>query len=170
MDDPTVNWSEERYKEIEMKIRPFLRFSSCDVKKDVLFLPVSGLMGSNWKSRIDKSVCSWWDGVSLFEALDGVEVVESVRNAREPKGPFRLPIIDKFKEMGSVGLIGRVESGKIFEGDNLLVMPNKAFQVKVIASFCDEYNRVSFAGPGENLRIILSSIEEKEFLKGFCFD
>lgn len=36
----------------------------------------------------------------------------------------RLPIIDKFKDMGTV-VMGKVESGSVSEGDSLLVMPNK---------------------------------------------
>lgn len=35
-----------------------------------------------------------------------------------------MPIIDKFKDMGTV-VMGKVESGSVREGDNLLVMPNK---------------------------------------------
>jgi len=36
----------------------------------------------------------------------------------------RMPIIDKFKDMGTV-IMGKVESGSVREGDSLLVMPNK---------------------------------------------
>lgn len=36
----------------------------------------------------------------------------------------RLPIIDKFKDMGTV-VMGKVESGSVREGDGLLIMPNK---------------------------------------------
>ncbi|CAK9137709.1 unnamed protein product [Ilex paraguariensis] len=75
-----------------------------------------------------------------------------------------MPIIDKFKDMGTV-VMGKVESGSISEGDNLLVMPNKA-QVKVLAIFCDE-DKVRQAGPGENLRVRLSGIEEDDILSGF---
>ncbi|CAA2970373.1 eukaryotic peptide chain release factor GTP-binding subunit ERF3A-like isoform X1 [Olea europaea subsp. europaea] len=159
MDDPTVNWSKERYDEIESKMIPFLRSSGYNVKKDVLFLPISGLMGTNMKTRLDKSVCSWWNGPCLFEALDAIEVP-----IRDPKGPFRLPIIDKFKDMGTV-VMGKVESGSICEGDSVLIMPNKA-QVKVLAIFCDE-DRVRLAGPGENLRVRVSGIEEEDILTGF---
>jgi len=35
-----------------------------------------------------------------------------------------MPIIDKFKDMGTV-VMGKVESGSIREGDSLVVMPNK---------------------------------------------
>lgn len=159
MDDHTVNWSKERYDEIESKMTPFLRSSGYNVKKDVLFIPLSGLMGSNMKTRLDKSTCPWWDGPCLFEALDSIEIP-----LRDPKGPFRLPIIDKFKDMGTV-VMGKVESGSVREGDNLLIMPNKT-QVKVIAVFCDD-DKVKRAGPGENLRVRISGIEEEDILSGF---
>lgn len=51
---------------------------------DVLFLPISGLIGANLKTRMDKSICPWWDGPCLFEALDSIEVP-----LRDPNGPFR---------------------------------------------------------------------------------
>lgn len=35
-----------------------------------------------------------------------------------------MPIIDKFKEMGTL-VMGKVESGSIREGDYLVLMPNK---------------------------------------------
>lgn len=35
-----------------------------------------------------------------------------------------MPIIDKFKDMGTVTM-GKVESGTIREGDSLFIMPNK---------------------------------------------
>ncbi|MED6124319.1 hypothetical protein PIB30_057869, partial [Stylosanthes scabra] len=145
MDEPTVQWSKERYDEIESKMIPFLRQSGYNVKKDVIFLPISGLVGANMKTRVDKNICPWWNGPCLFEALDAVEVPE-----RDPKGPFRMPIIDKFKDMGTV-VMGKVESGTVREGDSLLVMPNK----------------VRRAGPGENLRIRLSGVEEEDVSSGF---
>lgn len=35
-----------------------------------------------------------------------------------------MPIIDRFKDMGTV-VMGKVESGSVSEGDSLVVMPNK---------------------------------------------
>ncbi|KAK7320152.1 hypothetical protein RJT34_04886 [Clitoria ternatea] len=159
MDDPTVQWSKERYDEIESKMVPFLKQSGYNVKKDVLFLPLSGLMGANMKTRLDRSTCPWWDGPCLFEALDAIEVPP-----RDPNGPFRMPIIDKFKDMGTV-VMGKVESGTVREGDSLLVMPNKD-QVKVVGVFIDE-DRVKRARPGENLRIRISGVEEEDIVSGF---
>ncbi|CAN6460830.1 unnamed protein product [Victoria cruziana] len=159
MDDSTVKWSKDRFDEIESKMIPFLRSSGYNIKKDVQFLPISGLVGSNIKTRVGKSVCGWWNGPCLFEVLDTVEVPP-----RDPKGPLRMPIIDKFKDMGTV-VMGKIESGSIREGDNLLLMPNKA-SVKVLGLYCDE-NKVRRSGPGENVRVRLSGIEEDDILGGF---
>ncbi|XP_011012445.1 PREDICTED: eukaryotic peptide chain release factor GTP-binding subunit ERF3A-like isoform X1 [Populus euphratica] len=159
MDDPTVNWSKERYDEIESKMVPFLKLSGYNVKKDVQFLPISGLLGANLKTRMGNAICPWWNGPCLFEALDAIEVPP-----RDPKGPFRMPIIDKFKDMGTV-VMGKVESGSVTEGDSLLVMPNKTM-VKVLAVYCDE-NKVRCAGPGENVRVRLSGIDDEDILSGF---
>ncbi|KAK3154047.1 hypothetical protein QOZ80_2BG0185170 [Eleusine coracana subsp. coracana] len=159
MDDSTVGWSKERYDDIEGKMVPFLKSSGYNVKKDVHFLPISGLMGCNMKTRVDKSVCSWWNGPCLFEVLDGIEVP-----LRDPKGPVRMPIMDRYKDMGTV-VMGKIESGTIREGDTLLVMPNKA-SVKVISIYCDE-DKVRSALPGENVRIKLSGVEEEDVTAGF---
>ncbi|KAH0469920.1 hypothetical protein IEQ34_001478 [Dendrobium chrysotoxum] len=159
MDDHTVNWSKERYDEIESKMTPFLKLSGYNAKKDVHFLPISGLIGSNMASRVDRKLCSWWDGPSLFEVLDTIEIP-----LRDPKGPVRMPIIDKYKDMGTV-VMGKIESGTIQENDNLLLMPNKA-HVKVLAIYRDE-NKSRRAGPGENVRVKLSGVEEEDILAGF---
>ncbi|KQJ82051.1 eukaryotic peptide chain release factor GTP-binding subunit ERF3A isoform X2 [Brachypodium distachyon] len=159
MDEPTVQWSKERYDEIEGKMVPFLKSSGYNVKKDVQFLPISGLCGTNMKTRMDKSICSWWDGPCLFEVLDHIEVP-----LRDPNGPVRMPIIDKYKDMGTI-VMGKLESGTIREGDSLFVMPNKS-NVKVIGISLDE-KKVRRAGPAENVRVKLSGIEEEDIMAGF---
>ena len=64
------------------------------------FLPISGLYGHNMKVRIPKSVCSWWDGPCLFEALDAVELPE-----RDPNGPFRCHFSGLFLTMAQYLLL-----------------------------------------------------------------
>ena len=54
---------------------------------DVQFLPISGLVGTNMKTRVEKSICDWWDGPCLFEVLDSIQVPP-----RDPKGPLRSEI------------------------------------------------------------------------------
>ncbi|GKV46105.1 hypothetical protein SLEP1_g53116 [Rubroshorea leprosula] len=62
-------------------------------------------------------------------------------------------------------VMGKVESGTVHEGDSLLLMPSKG-QVIVLAIYCDE-DKATRAGPGENLLVKLSGIEEEDILSGF---
>ena len=39
-----------------------------------------------------------------------------------------MPLIDKFRDMGTV-VMGKIESGTVRRGDNLVVMPNKVRQL-----------------------------------------
>lgn len=43
---------------------------------------------------------------------------------------------------------------------------NLQAQVKVVAIYCDE-NKVRHAGPGENVRVRISGIEEEDIISGF---
>lgn len=159
MDEASVQWSKERFDEIEKKLSPFLRTCGYNLKRDVFFLPISGLHGFNMKERVSKSMCPWWDGPCFFEALDKIELP-----ARDPTAPFRMPLIDKFKDMGTV-VMGKIESGTVKRGDSLMVMPNKA-HVKVITILRDA-DEVRIAKPGENLRLRISGVEEEDILPGF---
>lgn len=42
-----------------------------------------------------------------------------------------MPIIDKFKDMGTV-VMGKIECGSVHEGDSLLVMPNKVCSLNLL--------------------------------------
>ncbi|KAI3894036.1 hypothetical protein MKW92_026054 [Papaver armeniacum] len=159
MDDPTVEWSQERYTEVKSKMTTFLRSAGYNAKKDVQFLPISALLGSNMKTRMHESECPWWEGPSLFEVLDALEIPQ-----KDPNGPVRMPIVGKFRELGT-NVLGKIESGSIGEEDTLLIMPNQA-QVKVLEVYCDE-QKVKRAGPGENVRVKLSGVEEADILAGF---
>lgn len=53
MDDPTVEWARSRFDECVTKIRPFLRLQcGYAVKKEVKFIPISGLSGANVKDQV----------------------------------------------------------------------------------------------------------------------
>ena len=91
--------------------------------------------------------------------MDRIEVIE-----RDPSAPFRMSVLDKYKDMGVI-VMGKSESGTVAIGDSLLLMPNR-HMVKVEAMLCDE-KVVSKAGPGENLRLKVSGIEESDVQAGF---
>eukprot|EP00850_Spirogloea_muscicola_P008621 SM000046S16402 [mRNA] locus=s46:447826:452815:+ [translate_table: standard] len=159
MDDASVEWSKERFDEIVGGMTPFLKSCGYNLKKDVQFLPISGLLGHNMQERVPAEVCAWWDGPYFFEALDGLELPH-----RDPQGPFRMPLIDKYRDMGTV-VMGKIESGSVRRGDSLMIMPNKT-HVKVVTIFRDN-DEVEYAKPGENLRIRISGVEEEDISAGF---
>merc|ERR1712038_996404 len=61
MDDPTVQWQKSRYDECVTKLRPFLKGCGFVIKKEVKFIPISGLTGANVIKKVDSSACPWWE-------------------------------------------------------------------------------------------------------------
>ncbi|XP_036596444.1 eukaryotic peptide chain release factor GTP-binding subunit ERF3A-like [Trichosurus vulpecula] len=157
MDDPTVNWSHERYEECKEKLLPFLKKVGFNPRKDIHFMPCSGLTGANLKEQSD--FCPWYIGLPFIPYLDDLPNFN-----RSVDGPIRLPIVDKYKDMGTV-VLGKLESGSICKGQQLVMMPNK-HNVEVLGILSDDVETDSVA-PGENLKIRLKGIEEEEILPGF---
>ncbi|KAM5221710.1 eukaryotic peptide chain release factor GTP-binding subunit ERF3B isoform 1-T1 [Ctenodactylus gundi] len=157
MDDPTVSWSSERYEECKGKLVPFLKKVGFSPKKDIHFMPCSGLTGANIKEQSD--FCPWYTGLPFIPYLDNLPNFN-----RSMDGPIRLPIVDKYKDMGTV-VLGKLESGSIFKGQQLVMMPNK-HNVEVLGILSDD-TETDFVAPGENLKIRLKGIEEEEILPGF---
>ncbi|XP_018867998.1 eukaryotic peptide chain release factor GTP-binding subunit ERF3A isoform X3 [Gorilla gorilla gorilla] len=157
MDDPTVNWSNERYEECKEKLVPFLKKVGFNPKKDIHFMPCSGLTGANLKEQSD--FCPWYIGLPFIPYLDNLPNFN-----RSVDGPIRLPIVDKYKDMGTV-VLGKLESGSICKGQQLVMMPNK-HNVEVLGILSDDVETDTVA-PGENLKIRLKGIEEEEILPGF---
>lgn len=70
MDDPTVNWSEERYNECTQKLIPYLK--KCGFSKNEMnFLPCSGYTGAFILEPADEALCPWYRWVEsiIFEFL-----------------------------------------------------------------------------------------------------
>jgi len=159
MDEPSVAWGKERFDEITTKLTPFLKSCGYNVKKDVTFVPISGLHGYGIKDRVTAEMCPWHGGPSLFEVLDGLEPQD-----RDATAPFRMPVLDKYREMGTI-VMGKVEAGVVTRGDSLTIMPNK-LPVKVSKVFRDT-DEIMRARPGENIRLLITGAEEEDVSPGF---
>lgn len=118
MDDPTVAWSEERFKTIQKELGGFLK-KGLFLPKDVVFIPVSAFTGANIKEQVSKDICPWNTSPSLLQYLDSMPAPD-----RNVNGPFILPISEKYNDLGTM-VVGKIESGRIYRDDTLLLMPNK---------------------------------------------
>lgn len=159
MDDPTVNWDQERYNECRDKILPYLRKLGFNHNKDLFFLPCSGQTGQGLREQIEESVCPWYRGQAFIPFIDSLPSLD-----RKNDGPFIMPIVDKYKDMGTV-LMGKVESGECKKGQNLVIMPNRT-PVTVDMLISDD-EEVAHVIPGENVKIKVKGIEEEDVSPGF---
>ncbi|OAQ23496.1 hypothetical protein K457DRAFT_83395 [Linnemannia elongata AG-77] len=160
MDDPTVNWSKERYDECVEKLSPFLKSNRFNLKTDVMFMPVSGYTGANIKKSMDPKVCDWYSGPSLLDYLDSITITDRKLNA-----PFRMPISEKYKDMGTI-VVGKIEAGSIKKGAQVLMMPN-AVKVEVANIYNELEKEIPVAGVGDNIRLRLRGVEEEDVMLGF---
>lgn len=159
MDEPTVAWSKERYDECVNKLTPFLKQTGFNVKKDVQFLPLSGFTGANLKAPLSKQVCPWFDGPTLLGALDALPPMD-----RKADAPLRIPVVDSFKERGTTVIMGKVEAGTLFVGQNIFLMPGKSpLEVTGIAT---EIGTLRKAKPGENVKISVRGADELNISPG----
>ncbi len=157
MDDLSVDWKQERYDEIKNEISRMLKMSGYKPEK-IEFVPTSGWTGDNLAKRSDKM--PWYKGPTLFEALDKMEVPPKPINK-----PLRLPIQDIYTitGVGSVP-VGRVETGVLKEGDDLIFMPSKVKgQVKSIET---HHVKVPKALPGDNIGFNVRGISKKDVHRG----
>ena len=62
-------WKEERYQEIQNKVKDFLLKQEFKPKR-IKFVPISGLAGENVKARKSPELSKWYKGPTLLEAVN----------------------------------------------------------------------------------------------------
>ncbi|KAB8346300.1 hypothetical protein FH972_023344 [Carpinus fangiana] len=160
MDDPTVEWSEERYKECTTKLMLFLKGVGYNPKTDVTCMPISAQTTVGIKNRVPKDVAPWYDGPSLLEWLDNMQTLERKVNA-----PFMMPVSAKYRDLGTM-IEGKIESGVIKKGMSYLMMPNRA-TTGISALYGETEDEIDGAACGDQVRVRLRNIEEEDILPGF---
>ena len=111
MDDYSVNYSEERYKEIKSKVSEYLKKIGYNPAK-IPFIPISGWKGDNMVSKKNEkgeNKMPWYKGWTLMKALNELKTPK-----RPVDKPLRIPIHDCYK-IGGIGTVpvGRVETGRL---------------------------------------------------------
>lgn len=86
-------------------------------------------MGQGLKDKVDEAICPWYRGEAFIPFIDSLPSL-----TRKADGPFIMPIVDKYKDMGTV-LMGKVESGECKKGQIMLIMPNRVSFTNRFISF-----------------------------------
>jgi elongation factor 1-alpha len=164
MDDPSVNYSEDRYKEIQTEVDKMLTKIGYKTKK-IPFIPMSGFLGENLTKKSDKM--PWYKGFEVkskkgtatgFTLIDALDKVVSPPKRTEDK-PFRMPVsgVYKIKGVGDV-ITGRVEQGAITPGVNVRFYPTnvtgKAFSIEM------HHKNVDLAHSGDNVGVNIKGLNK----------
>ncbi|WP_346911895.1 sulfate adenylyltransferase subunit CysN [uncultured Roseibium sp.] len=121
-----VDYSEARFEEIRAEFETFA--NGFDFETFVA-IPMSARFGDNVTARSERM--GWYDGPTLLEHLEGVDVGEHVLEA-----PFRFPVqwVNR-PNLDFRGYSGTIASGRVAVGDSVVVAgPGKASKVaRIIA-------------------------------------
>ncbi len=157
MDDPIIGYKESRYNEVKAEMEKLLKTVGFNIAK-IRFIPVSGWAGDNLVKKSDKM--PWYKGPTLKESLEEFEVPKPPTDK-----PLRIPLQDVYSITG-VGTVpvGRVETGKMKPGDQIIVMPEGAVaEVKTIET---HHVQMPEAIAGDNIGFNLRGIGKGEIKRG----
>lgn len=160
MDDVTVQWSEERFKECITKLTTFLKGLGYNPKTDLTFLPVSAQTTVGIKDRVPKDVAPWNDQPSLLEFLDNMQSLE-----RKLTAPFMMPIAAKYRDLGTM-IEGKIEAGILKKENKYLMMPNRA-EIQISALYGETEDEIPHATSGDQVRLRIKGVEEEDISPGF---
>jgi len=157
MDLTEPPYAEQRYKEVVEGVKKIMRGLGYKVD-EIPFVPVSAWLGDNLVARSENM--KWYKGPTLLEALDMFKLPPKPIDK-----PLRIPISEALSISG-VGtvLIGRVETGVLKVGDNVVIMPiNKGGDVRSIEM---HHTPLQKAEPGDNIGFNVRGISKQDVKRG----
>jgi len=158
MDDKSVNYSEERFREVKEEVAAYLKKVGYKPMK-IPFVPISGWVGDNMTEN--SANMPWYKGPCLLEALDNI-----IPPKRPIDKPLRIPIQDVYK-IGGIGTVpvGRVETGVVKPGMDAMFAP--AGIVAEINSVEMHHELLPQAGPGDNVGFNVKDVSTKDIRRGY---
>ena len=124
-----IDYDEERFEHISQDVKAY--FAQLDLSARHI-IPASAKKG-DMIATLSKHM-DWYQGLTLIEALDDFPLPAPIS-----KRELRLPIQDVYKFDARRILVGRIESGILRVGDELMFSPvNKVGKVKTIESWGSE--------------------------------
>ena len=152
-----VGYKEEDYKKVKEEATKLLQGIGYKVDA-VPFVPCSSYAGDNLTKK--SANMPWYNGPTIIEVIDSFKV---------PPKPvdkaLRLPVQDVFTITGHGTVpVGRVETGKMKPGDQLVVMPaGVKGECKKIEM---HHQELPEAMPGDNVGFNLKGVEKKDIKRG----
>ena len=144
-----VNYDQAVYERIVASYRAFADSLGL---KDVTAIPLSALAGDNVVEASEHM--AWYQGPTLIELLESLTVYDEAHDA-----PFRFPVQLVARHNGHEandfrGYMGRIESGKVAVGDQLVVQPSgQSATVKDIVTFDGS---LQSASAGQSVTLLLN--------------
>ncbi|MFL6673115.1 MAG: GTP-binding protein, partial [Massilia sp.] len=144
-----VDYDQAVYERI---VAAYREFAASLGLKDITAIPLSALAGDNVVERGAK--LSWYQGPTLIELLESLSVYDEAHDA-----PFRFPVQLVARHNGHEandfrGYMGRIESGKVSVGDQLVVQPSgHSATVKEIVTFDGS---LKTASAGQSVTLLLN--------------
>ncbi len=152
-----VGYKEEEYNKVKDEVNKLLQ--GIGYKTDnVHFIPCSGYAGDNVTKKSANT--PYYNGPTLIEVIDSFTVPSKPKDKA-----LRLPIQDVFTITGHGTVpVGRVETGIMKPGENIVVMPSGAKgEVKKIEM---HHQELPEANPGDNVGFNLKGIDKKDIKRG----
>ncbi|MDR1546633.1 MAG: 50S ribosome-binding GTPase [Deltaproteobacteria bacterium] len=138
-----AGWDQQVFERIAGELTEFLQAVGLT---PAVATPVAALEGDN-VSRPSARL-AWFRGPTLLEALDGLTKISP------DAGPLRLPLQAVYRFDERRILAGRVESGAVRRGEEILISPGgKRTKVAALAAWLDRDLREQ-AGPGESIGLV----------------
>ena len=151
-----VGWKEDRFRDLEKQIREYLGGLKISPRE---VIPISAREGSHVKNADAKNL-GWYRGPTLLQALMGGDQASTDRSAAQ--GPLRFVVQDVYRFDQRRVIAGRVESGTLRVGENLVFFPDrKSSRIQSIEAW-GEPKEVRELGAGRTAAITL---EEQIFVE-----
>jgi bifunctional enzyme CysN/CysC len=141
-----AGYDEEVFRKISKEYSKFLETLGLKAR---VFLPISASSGANVVRKSDEM--SWFKGPTLLDALDELDPAPSLAQQ-----PLRFPIQDVYRVGKRRILAGRVESGTLRTGDQLVFSPHrKTARIATIERWPVATGESASASAGESVGITL---------------
>ncbi|VVC03344.1 Elongation factor 1-alpha [Candidatus Bilamarchaeum dharawalense] len=152
-----VGYKKEEFDKVKAEVEKLLKGIGYKVE-NVKFVPCSGYVGDNLTKKSPNM--AWYTGPTLIEVVDSFVVPPKPTDKA-----LRLPIQDVFTITGHGTVpVGRVETGKMKPGDNVVVMPaGVKGEVKKIEM---HHQELTEAVPGDNVGFNLKGVDKKDIKRG----